>query len=611
MSEVSEMLLQNAQKYLEVVRKRGEAKKGLRRVYRIICCQELYLLAYSHLYANKGALTPGVDPADTVDGMSMARIDTIIDTLKRHEYEWKPVRRTHILKRDGKRTRPLGIPGWSDKLVMEVIRMVLEAYYEPQFRDCSHGFRPGRGCHTALDAVNTWKGVRWFIEGDIKGCFDNLHFHIIIRILRRSIHDEAFLRLIRGMLEAGYVEDWKYHQTYSGTPQGGVVSPLLMNIVLHELDVFVEDVLIPQYTAGTRRKVNPEYRKLAHAIQKAQKEGHWKEANRLRRNYSKLPSKLQNDPNFRRLWYVRYADDTLFGFIGTRQEAEMIKRQLGHYLETIQLELSHEKTLITHAVKGKARFLNYEINRMLRQDKKVEAWNGKRICTRRAVNSNLWYAIPEDVVQTWKAKVMKREKGWHRAELMNLSDYDIIRTYEVELQGLINYYNRAHNQKRLKYLRYLWETSLLKTLANKYQTTVSTIIHRYRTFLTGDKRTLIGVKIPRPGKKPLQVIFGRKKIQRHNAVIQETIQTLYIVRNELITRLLATTCELCGKEETTLIGHHIRKLKDLKKRWEGRKKKPEWVKRMIAIRRKTLFICPECHNMIHSGKYDSKKLTEV
>lgn len=603
------MLLHKAQNYLEVVRTRGEARKELRRVYRIICCQELHLLAYSHLYANKGTLTPGVDPDDTVEGMSIERIDSIIQTLKQHDYEWKPVRRTYRLKRDGKTARPLGIPGWNDKLVMEVIRMVLEAYYEPQFRDCSHGFRPGRGCHTALDAVNTWKGVRWFIEGDIKGCFDNLQFDVILRILRRNIHDEAFLRLIRGMLEAGYVEDWTYHQTYSGTPQGGIASPLLANIVLHELDVFVEDVLIPQYTAGTRRKVNPEYKKLAYAIQKAQKEGHWKQANRLRQDYSKLPSKLQNDPHFRRLWYVRYADDTLFGFIGTRHDAERIIRQFGHQLGTIQLELSHEKTLITHAVKGKARFLNYKINRMLRQDKKVKAWNGKGICTRRAVNSNLWYAIPEDVVQTWKAKVMKRGKIWHSTELMNLSDYDIIRTYEVELQGLINYYNRVHNQRQLKYLRYLWETSLLKTLANKYQTTVSTIIHRYRTFLTGEKRALIGVEIPRSGKKPLQAVFGKKKIQRHNAVIQENIQTLYIVRNELITRLLATTCELCGKEGTTLIGHHIRKLKDLKKRWEGRKKKPEWVQKMIAIRRKTLFICSTCHSMIHSGTYDGKKLT--
>ena len=610
MSEADVMLLYHAQKYLEVVRKRGEAGKELRRVYyNIRANKELYLAAYAKLYANNGVLTPGVDPEDTIDGMSLARIDDIIEQLKRKTYEWKPVRRTYILKQDRKSKRPLGMPGWRDKLLMEVIRMVLEAYYEPQFRNCSHGFRPGRGCHTALDAVSKWNGVRWFIEGDIKGCFDNIDWNVTLGILRRNIKDEDFLRLLKGMLEAGYVEDWKYHQTYSGTPQGGIVSPLLANIVLNELDVFVEDVLIPEYTKGKRRKVNPDYRKLASAIQKAQRRGDWRQANALRKAYSTLPSKLQDDPDFRRLWYARYADDTLFGLIGTKHDAETIKQQFGNYLDTIQLDMSNEKTVITHAMMGKARFLNYELSRMMRQDKKTEVKDGDRTYTRRAVNSVLWYAVPEDVVQTWKAKVSKHGKVWHRAELLNLDDYDIICTYEMELQGLINYYNRVHNQHRLTYLRYLWETSLLKTLANKHQTNVSRIIKRYKTFHTVDGKKVVGVKIPRPDKKPLRAVFGRKNVKRQKAVIRDDIQAIHIGRNELITRLLATTCELCGKEETPLVGHHIRKVKDLKRRWKGQRTKPAWVKKMIAIRRKTLFICPECHNMIHRGTYDDKKLT--
>ena len=230
------MLPVETQKYLEVVRRRGEAGLTLNRVYyNIVKHKGLYLAAYANLYANKGALTPGNHPNDPVDGMSLERIDTMIDTLKKKEYMWKPVRRTYVLKRDGKSKRALGMPGWADKLLQEIIKMVLNAYYEPQFRESSYGFRPNRGCHTALYEISrTWTGVQWFIEGDIKGCFDNLDHHVILDILSRQIKDKDFIWLIKGMLNAGYVEDWVYHQKYSGAPQGGIVSPLLMNIVLNE-----------------------------------------------------------------------------------------------------------------------------------------------------------------------------------------------------------------------------------------------------------------------------------------------------------------------------------------------------------------------------------------
>ena len=174
-------------------------------MYRILCCKELYLLAYQNLYANPGALAPGTDPNDTVDGMSLAKIERLIEILKNRAYTWKPARRTYILKRDGKSKRPLGMPGWNDKMLKEIIRLVLNAYYEPQFRESSHGFRPHRGCHTALSDIRRgWGGVKWFIEGDIKGCFDNLNHTIILKILRRRIKDKAFLNLIQGMLQIGY-----------------------------------------------------------------------------------------------------------------------------------------------------------------------------------------------------------------------------------------------------------------------------------------------------------------------------------------------------------------------------------------------------------------------
>lgn len=300
------MLLLEAQKYLEIGRKRGEAQSELRRgYYNLVTNKELFLMAYANLYANEGAMTPGVEISDTVDGMSIERIDTIRDKLRKREYKWTPVRRTYIEKKNSHTKRPLGMPGFNDKLLQEVIRMVIEAYYEPQFRKSSHGFRPNKGCHTAIDTIATWKGTRWFIEGDIKGCFDNLEHFVIIKILRNYIKDQSLLTLIEEMLQAGYMEEWKYYRTYSGTPQGGIISPLLANIVLNELDKFVEEELIPIYTKGKERKYNPEYTKLASQERKARKMGNWIEAKRMRSIYTKLPSRMPNDPNFRRIWYIR------------------------------------------------------------------------------------------------------------------------------------------------------------------------------------------------------------------------------------------------------------------------------------------------------------------
>jgi len=324
----------------------------------------------------------------------------------------------------------------------------------------------------------------------------------------------------------------------------GVVSPLLANIVLNELDKFVEKALIPKYTKGTKRKTNPEYKKLQNAVHRAQKAGNWAKAKEISKLYANVPSGIPNDPRFGRLWYVRYADDTLFGLIGTKEEAETIKKEYGNFLKSIKLEMSEEKTLITHAKTGKARFLNYEINRTENNDKMVKQWNGEKICRRRSVNQQLWFAVPEDVIKKWADKVMKNGKVRHRAELMNLSDYDIVESYEVQLQGLINYYNRVHNGKRLSFRRYLWETSFTKTLAVKHKTIVTTIIRKYRKY-TADRRRVVSVEVPRKGKKSLRATFGKKPIRRvKGTTVKDEVQAVYVVRNELITRLLATSCEL-------------------------------------------------------------------
>ena len=210
--------MQSADTVLGVLRDRGRKGLPCNELYRQMFNRDLYLLAYGRIYANQGAMTPGTS-AETADGMSEDKIDQIIEAMRHERYRFNPVRRTYIPKKNGK-SRPLGLPSWSDKLVGEVVRLLLEAYYEPTFSDHSHGFRPGRGCHTALREVErTWTGTTWFIEGDISDCFGSLDHEIMIKILAEKIHDNRFLRLIHQMLKAGYLEDWKYHQTLSGAPQ--------------------------------------------------------------------------------------------------------------------------------------------------------------------------------------------------------------------------------------------------------------------------------------------------------------------------------------------------------------------------------------------------------
>src|SRR5712675_1592540 len=346
---------------LGVLRERGRKGLPCTQLYRQMFNRELYLLAYGNIYANKGAMTPGATE-ETVDGMSLEKIDAIIEAMRYERYRFAPARRVLIPKKNGK-LRPLGLPSWSDKLVGEVVRLLLEAYYEPGFSDLSHGFRKGRGCHTALRKVHdTWTGTVWFIEGDISDCFGSLDHEILLGILAEKIHDNRFLRLIRNMLKAGYLEDWEYRETLSGCPQGGVVSPILSNIYLHKLDEFVEQELIPQYTRGTSRKDNHEYKRLRRHMTSARLRGDRAAVRDLKKQLRAIPYGDPMDPGYRRLKYIRYADDHILGFIGPKAEAEQIKARLAAFLrETLALELNQSKTLITHARTRAARFLGYEI----------------------------------------------------------------------------------------------------------------------------------------------------------------------------------------------------------------------------------------------------------
>lgn len=399
------------------------------------------------------------------------------------------------------------------------------------------------------------------------------------------------------------MDNWVYHKTYSGTPQGSIVSPLLANIVLNELDVFIEDTLIPEYTQGKRRKGNPEYFTWSQKAVRAKKRGDINMYKECLKKQRALPSYRTNDPNYRRLWYVRYADDSLMGWIGTRDEAEIIKERTGEFLrDKLLLERSAEKTLIIHAREGKAKFLNYDIRVSWNNSNQKKAKGGKR----RAVNGKIRLEVPNDVVKNWNKRIQRGKITKHRKELMNNSDYDIVMTYEQQIRGLINDYTLAHDVvKKMGKIRYAYEQSLAKTLAAKHKTSVAKIYRKYRGYTAESKRVIM-VKVERKDKPPRIASYGKIPIrQNRQATIKDEKPTKITQGTELIQRLLNNQCELCGKYGE-VVGHHIRKLKDLKKR--GRELLG-WQKRMIALRRKTLFVCRECHTKIHNGTYDGQKLT--
>ena len=584
------------------------------RLYRNLYNTEFYLLAYQQIKSAEGNMTVGID-SETIDGMGMERIHTLIEKIKDFSYQPNPARRSYIPKANGKR-RPLGIPSFDDKLIQEVVRLLLESIYEPTFHNCSHGFRPNKSCHTALKYVQKYfTGTKWFIEGDIKGCFEQIDHHILISILRRRIKDEYFIGLIWKFLKAGYMEDWKYHNTYSGTPQGSIISHILANIYMNELDYFMEEYAKAFYS-GKRRKVNPVYKKMQRMYQKKQKELKQKETNgnecerenlvseikELKRNLRETQYSDQMDSEYKRIFYIRYADDFLIGIIGSKKEAEQIKNQISNFLsEKLHLELSKEKTLITHG-HDFANFLGYHITVAKGEyNKKIKTGT-----TRRVNIGKVFLYVPKEKwmkrLLQYKALKIKYDKQngnqeiWEpvrRTQLMHLDDIEILNQYNAEIRGLYNYYRLANNVSVLNNFYYVMRYSMLKTFAGKYRTRINKIIRKYRQgkdfVVKYHKKDGIG-----------RVLFYNKGFQRDTKVgmsnpdvIARAIENYS--RSGLIKRLKANQCEWCGKENVPIEVHHIRKLKDLK----GKKK---WEIVMIARKRKTMALCIDCHNKLHAGK---------
>jgi len=583
--------MQDAETVLAIIRKRGTEGQNLEGIFRQLFNPDLYLRAYGRIYRNAGSMTKGTTD-ETVDGMSQRKIEGIIELLRNERFRWTPVRRILIPKKNGK-TRPLGIPQWTDKLLQEVMRSILEAYYEPQFSPLSHGFRPDMGCHTALKHIYcAWSGTVWLIEGDIKGCFDNIDHTIMLSILREKIHDNRILNLIGNLLKAGYLEQWTYRTTLSGTPQGGVISPLFANIYLDKLDKFVEQTLFPKFNRGERKKPNPVYNQLYAKIRKLDAEGASEATLKsLRQELRSLGSKDHFDPNYRRLRYTRYADDFLLGFDGPKEEAEEIRTLIGAFLrDHLKLELSPEKTLITHALNEKARFLGYNVS-----TKNTPGQRG---------HQTISLGIPPDVLEEKIARYSAEGVPIHRPELIGENDFAIVNLYGQEFRGYAQFYAYAHNRHWLNRLQWYMETSLLKTLAAKHKSTVQKMAKRFagRAITENGVVKCFSVTIERKDKPPLYTKFGGISLKTQPFKMIEDFspgQDRLFSRSELIQRLLADECELCGSRDRVQ-SHHVRKLADLNVK--GRKEIPIWRQVMISRKRKTLLVCHYCHTAIHAGR---------
>ena len=572
------------------------------KLYRYLLRPDIYFVAYKNLYANNGAATKGVNE-DTADGFSEAKIDSIIKALADETYQPMPVRRTYIQKKNNrKKLRPLGIPTFTDKLVQEVLRMILEAVYEPIFLDVSHGFRPKRSCHTALKQLRReFNGTRWFVEGDIKGCFDNINHAVLVGLLSNKIKDARITKLIYKFLKAGYLENWQYHKTYSGTPQGGIISPLLANIYLHELDKFVMKLKSEFDTPGVGQ-ITPEYRelhneikRLSHRLTKVtgeEREMVLAEYKSKRQKLMTIPCTAQTD---KKLKYVRYADDFLIAVKGNCEDCQWIKSKLAEFIgDTLKMELSEDKTLITHSSKC-ARFLGYDVR--VRRSGKIKR-GGPGHVKMRTLNGGVELLVPlNDKIRQFvftKGVAIQKEDGSmfpvHRKYLVGLTDLEIVSVYNAELRGICNYYGMASNFCKLHYFAYLMEYSCLKTLASKHKTSLSKIIDKFNDG-TGKWGVPYETKLGNKRRYFANYADCKGKGSATDYISNAAVVYGYAV-NTLENRLKAKVCELCGTTESDHYEvHHINKLKNLKG-------KERWEIAMIAKHRKTLVVCRDCHRSI-------------
>jgi len=582
-------------------------------LYRLLYQTDLYTVAYERIKSSPGNMTAGTDRV-TLDGFSMKVIEDIIGSIRDESFQFKPSRREYIPKANGK-MRPLGIPSPRDKVVQETMRMVLEAIYDSPkgsyFRDSSHGFRPNRSCHTALrEFKRKWAGVTWIIEGDIKSCFDEIDHHVLTSLLRRKISDDRFINLVWKALRAGYMWMRKRKESLLGSPQGSVISPMLANVYLHELDVFVEG-LKKKYEKGKNRKVSPEYRtinrKRNYLLEKS--EGVWtEEIKELTKQMRSIPAMVTEDPNYVRVRYIRYADDWIVGVTGPKALADTIKSEIQDFLrDTLKLELSQEKTKITHAKTEEALFLGtrLKIGSPRSSGSKIVTCrpDRKRPYSKRATGWNPMLKAPVK-------KLVGRlcEKGFcdgngYPSSKVDWVAYDveqIINLFKSINTGLLDYYRFVNNFAKMSRIQYILRFSLAKTLAHKLRISMAKVFRDHGKTLRFQREV--------NGK-----IHVTEFVPNSDWTVKPDGFTLdgelpdpmaKYIRFRAKSRL-GHPCFICESTDNVQM-HHVRHIRKM-----GGKKPTGFTALMRALNRKQLPVCEECHQKIHRGEYDGKSLKDL
>jgi group II intron reverse transcriptase/maturase len=601
----------NGLERLEVIRKQNANCAWINTdLYRLMFKPELYILAYERIKSKPGNMTPGTDQ-ETIDGFGMDEIRKLINEMRTEKYQPSPVRRALIPKSNGK-MRKLGIPSARDKIVQEMVRLILEAIYDSPhgayFKDCSHGFRRSCSCHSALkDIQGKWSGTTWFLEGDIKACFDDINHERLVNIMRRKIKDERFLNLIWKFLNAGYQDlDESRKDSLAGTPQGGIVSPILANIYLHELDEYVEQ-LQEELSKGELRRPNPEYRSLQKRRQYLAKTGKidTREYKELGVQMRKLPSLDQRDPNFVRVRYVRYADDWVVGVTGPKRLAEEIKEKVRQFLKAkLDLTLSEEKTVITNARTSDAKFLGYRIrlgrSKTAEQKQTLSTNASGKNFKRRSTGMQIVLRAPiDELIKKLCQKGFCNAHGrpMHKKAWTLLDEDQIVSLYSSVNRGLQNYYRPTDNWAELSRIQYILKFSLAKTLAAKKQVPITRII----------KDKGIQVNVTRKGQQRTITFYRNTDwaIDRKAFTNSPTIDLVRMNERMRTRSKLGLPCCICS-ENIGVAMHHVRHIRKMTER-----QAKGFTALLAKLNQKQIPVCQECHRKIHNGTYDGLSIKDL
>jgi len=586
--------------------------------FEVLSSPEVLWLAYEKIKSNPGNMVMGVDKK-TLDGISFDWFEETSRSIIKESYSPKPDRRVYIPKPNGK-LRPLGISSPRDKIVQQAIKLIFDIVLEPRFLDYSHGFRPNRGCHSALREIRRWGGVSWLIEGDIRQFFDSIDHHILANLLKEHFTETRLYSLYWKMVKAGYVE-WdgskrNYINALEGVPQGGIISPILSNLLLNELDKFVDNLSNTLEAESLGKKPylpNPKYHALSMKIYRLKKKmkielSNNKPTKDLKIKYIKLVKErrlvksLIHNPLVTRIKYVRYADDWLIGVWGTRKKSEWIKSLISKFLGDLKLTLSQEKTLITNARSSRAKFLSVYLKRIASNSGPQKNYKSGGI-SKRIPAGGIWMtaAIPEIVQRLvdkefleWKNLKWKPKSV---TKFLPLRPRDIVLRYKSILTGLLNYYSFVDNKPRLAKLHWILKESLRKTLCRKFNTSGSLLLKRLGPELEVVEKLSTG--------KISKVNFTCPDLKRTpmNFLGKNTVWDPLSAKDWKVSThsSLGYPCSSCGST-TQIEMHHVKHIRTINLKLNT------FDRMMAEINRKQVPLCRNCHMEVHRGKYSGKSL---